>query len=124
MSRINLDRFNSREEPEEEDEPTHTPGPWRIHKLPWCTYIGAGPVVDSVTGASRDCIAYNVSEGPNARLIAAAPDLYEALKVMVELAQETDYFTDPSDPDPYAALKTAEAAIAAARAESLESQEG
>lgn len=61
----------------------HTPGPWQFHAdLP-----SADPNWHIVTNATRMCVVANVHIEPgnemavaNARLIAAAPELLEALK--------------------------------------------
>jgi len=72
---------------EEDNVIKHTPGPWKINKLPWATYIGAGPE-DEITGHSRDCVAYNVGQLANAQLIAAAPELLAACEVATFLLME------------------------------------
>lgn len=62
---------------------THTPGPW--------SYIGNGDVVaksDKYCGGEKDIasvfLTVNDEDEANARLIAAAPDLLEALKDMLD----------------------------------------
>jgi hypothetical protein len=57
----------------------HTPGPWRVLPTPFCDRIEAenGPCI-AETG---NWLAHEkVEQHANARLIAAAPDLLEALK--------------------------------------------
>jgi hypothetical protein len=89
----------------------HTPGPW-FHK----TDFGQ---VGSVETADGDVIAQAQSLGPldherrnaNARLIAAAPDLLAALKLVLEDARE--FFPTVSAQ----AITAAEAAIAKAEGE-------
>jgi hypothetical protein len=69
--------------------PLHTPGPW--------TQQGGVHVTnDYVKGPDGELIAavYAPAPSANARLIAAAPDLLEALHNMVALAAY--YFTDDS----------------------------
>ena len=56
---------------------THTPGPWTISPTGLAVY--AGPAVIEFTG----CDSYEQRHA-NARLIAAAPDLLEALRLIVE----------------------------------------
>ena len=63
----------------------HTPGPWGVD--------ATGQVCKRATNGSWDLIAY-LDESPyyhdkfaNARLIAAAPAMYEALKGMLEWAR-------------------------------------
>jgi hypothetical protein len=81
--------------------PAWTPGPWQVE---------AGGFVGGPVGYGRICQFWNKYEEDfqnpeaNARLIAAAPELYEALALYVE------HFGDP--------LKVARAALAKARGES------
>ena len=64
----------------------HTPGPWKVRKNePW--------VIAKAYGNMKSVVHLNYSADPseeqraNARLIAAAPDLLEALKLMLEDAR-------------------------------------
>ena len=61
----------------------HTPGPWEIER-------GYGTIIKSIGPCVPDEYAgsawLKVSEA-NARLIAAAPELLEALQVMLDAAQ-------------------------------------
>ncbi len=84
----------------------HTPGPWSVWSDPeqkdQCQYIDAkGMAVAHVFGINREA---------NARLIAAAPDLLEALIEMVD-----DFGPTPSDR--FRSLGPARAAIAKATGE-------
>lgn len=58
----------------------HTPGPWRASVGAGHVAIMTGPTIDTV-------IAYGVTSTPegvaNARLMAAAPEMLEALEVFV-----------------------------------------
>ena len=68
---------------------THfTPGPWKRHDRAELTIIGAGCCVATCGGYSdnqRDPDELHGEQLANARLIAAAPDLLEALeRLMVE----------------------------------------
>ncbi|HEY4136462.1 MAG TPA: hypothetical protein VGO34_14755 [Alphaproteobacteria bacterium] len=73
----------------------HTPGPWAIeHKNPFETFVRGAPNEEG----SRYVVAIvhpghdNATEA-NARLIAAAPDLLDALKAVVAVAdRKTDVF--------------------------------
>ena len=67
-----------------------TPGPWAYDgDYIWAESIGgyvADPNTEDMTGG--DCVARNESHGAiaaNARLIAAAPELYEALRELIRL---------------------------------------
>lgn len=91
----------------------HTPGPWTAHKtieahdgMPECWQIDAEH--DAVC-TTQFCYAPNTEA--NARLIASAPDLLEALAVLV-----TDCSQIWSEAE-FPALKQARAAIARARGE-------
>lgn len=73
---------------------THTPGPWEImpdtefdHKMGWCVrQVGKhNPEIALIYGASR----HNAKEGQaearaTTRLIAAAPDMLDALRGMID----------------------------------------
>lgn len=61
----------------------HTPGPWVVF-----VDRGGDDEVFSVLPAMRSgCIASTIENAPDASLIAAAPDLLEALRSMVLLFQ-------------------------------------
>lgn len=55
----------------------HTPGPWNYDRSGYSLYVNSGR--ELVTALSMDGKRLETSEA-NARLIAAAPDLLEALK--------------------------------------------
>lgn len=93
----------------------HTPAPWAVH--PRVAVVDAGPIranglltpvcqllwpTDARTEAETEA---------NAHLIAAAPDLFEALEVLVQL-DAADVFTKDAWFD---AFKAARAALAKAR---------
>lgn len=58
------------------NEAKHTPGPWLIFE----------PYMDCIRSADKTTIATtdNANKEANARLIAAAPDLLEALEMLLE----------------------------------------
>lgn len=62
----------------------HTPGPWE----PITDKHGEVVVYEAVTRANLDIckMGGNTNDGANARLIAAAPDLLEALKGLLAVA--------------------------------------
>ena len=78
----------------------HTPGPWNYDRSGYSLYVNSGR--ELVTALSMDGKRLETSEA-NARLIAAAPDLLEALERYVH------HFGDP--------LKCARTAIAKATGE-------
>lgn len=74
--------------------PKHTPGPWYVDKAPsifgghgFTIHKGSAMICTAFPGASTDRIE-PVAE-LNARLIAAAPELLDALKVMLEQFTKT-----------------------------------
>ena len=91
-----------------------TPGPWRIGTPPPNGEQTIGTtqglmVAVATTGAS-------VPTKANARLIAAAPDLLEALQALVNQSLQRGVPTDPGHPDRIA-LALAESAISKATGE-------
>ena len=64
----------------------HTPGPWKVRNQYWIVGPDGGSICKT---EYADGIAVKSRE-ENARLIAAAPDLLEALRV---LTQEADSFS-------------------------------
>lgn len=92
-------------------EAKHTPGPWRVGK--------GGPNMCPTVGTEKGLMVAMVAYGDghptqaNARLIAAAPDLLEALEGMERaLLQMMD---DPSRADEMSVVIKARAAIAKAK---------
>jgi hypothetical protein len=88
-------------------KPAFTPGPWELHPL-----VGnfirprdhRGPVIADASGENWEA---------NAHLIAAAPDLYEALAGVVELYVELVNSGDAGfwDPEEVSAIVAARAAL-------------
>lgn len=62
----------------------HTPGPWVWNKWTWLDGAGGKEVLDYAGCGTHECV---VSE-PDAHLIAAAPELLEALQGEVENAEQ------------------------------------
>ena len=67
---------------------THTPGPWHPHALGLAR--SGEPEFEIHWSADGECVAEVVHGEANARLIAAAPELLDALKGMVNLAKWMD----------------------------------
>jgi hypothetical protein len=85
-------------------KPTHTPGPWR-----WLPKEGQFIVAaNSRIVAEVPCQGCNPSDGP---LIAAAPELLEALKAIVN---SSDYGSPLEGDDNRPLMRNARAAIAKA----------
>jgi hypothetical protein len=63
----------------------HTPGPWRA-RGPHGSQI-AGPMGDGGSWLIAHTISHHPVDVANARLIAAAPDMLEALKEMLDVAE-------------------------------------
>ena len=82
-------------------EPTHTPGPWQ--------YVDDGPTNYLINGP--DTPVGEAGREANARLMAAAPDLLEALRAVVR-----DIAFESGNRPHNTALHAAEAAIEKAEA--------
>jgi len=65
----------------------HTPGPWSFKDG---FVLAVGPVSDPEGEAVAHIVDHPLEAFDNARLIAAAPDLLEALKVMWAMYREDD----------------------------------
>ena len=69
----------------------HTPGPWTIVHYGWLDKGKGGDFVGRIEGPNGEKVYggagsfHAVNNLANARLIAAAPDMYEALKAVDEL---------------------------------------
>ena len=70
---------------------THTPGPWAIEAAPnGYTYIRAEHRAEIALVGSENMLADDSSAASNAMLIAAAPDLLEALRDLVEAVEDPE----------------------------------
>lgn len=88
---------------------TWTPGPWKAFPAGVGEENGAGVAMLWRDGAEREA---------NARMIAAAPDLYEALREAVDLSEQLRAEHDWDRlPEAQAMLDKMEAALAKARGE-------
>ena len=85
----------------------HTPGPWTVESADW---------PDGPPGIVRYYVRHDppVINVPNARLIAAAPDLLAALKAVIASPGCCDGDCCPAAKAQTAALADARAAVAAA----------
>lgn len=97
----------------------HTPGPWVVtpHPETHVDVFGVGEIMDDKQmqyGLSHT-ICYQNAEA-NARLIAAAPELLEAL-IRLEAELVEDKYGDCYEPSPFENLALARAAIAKATGE-------
>jgi len=89
-----------------------TPGPWRIHNngadtagevaVVYCTSAGYA----NICGA-RDREWSESANDANAHLIAAAPDLYEALENLIAWIDPNENYDEPQTNAAYAALAKA-----------------
>ena len=90
---------------------THTPGPWRVG-------LDKNSVRDADEGYIADCqnrFADKTTVEANARLIAAAPELLEALKMARQYAPKYNFYPDGSVmPGASEQLQQIDAAIAKA----------
>lgn len=74
---------------------THTPGPWEIHQR-WPNYHGAEIRAGNISLADLRCNGHNERHGEaNARLIAAAPELLDALQKLVAFMADDEPYDDP-----------------------------
>jgi hypothetical protein len=62
----------------------HTPGPWRVVQGAGCWHA-----VSDDGGFSTGCITFDGLGLGNAQLVAAAPDLYEAIRSSMQYLDET-----------------------------------
>lgn len=103
---------------------SHTPGPWRLYegsKSPYCSTHSLSEILrPDCSGRllARNPFVRNDAEilewNANARLIAAAPELLEAL---LGLLNCTDLNLDEQDPSTYPLIDAARAAIMKATAQ-------
>lgn len=78
-----------------ETKSKHTPGPWRLTAIP-----AGNSLTVMVSGSAGydlvDALGNDAPTNPaDARLIAAAPELAEALAELVRMADDTRYDTEP-----------------------------
>lgn len=75
----------------------HTPGPWRVYHAPY-NQLSVGTDVEDITGPDFEICRFgdtNDSEDEaNARLIAAAPELLEALEGAVPFLEADQRICD------------------------------
>lgn len=97
----------------------HTPGPWFLIND---ACVG-GPVESgweqAGCGIAHCGMRARTSEeaAANARLIAAAPEMYEALKALLACPDISDVAGEDKDPETHAAESIARAALSKARGE-------
>ncbi len=92
----------------------HTPGPWRMELIPSSAYESRRIVAKDDEG-DWQTVANGIRHFPDARLIAAAPDLLAALEIV--LVQFGPY-EDGQGAAKFHAINIARAAIARAKGES------
>jgi hypothetical protein len=101
-------------------EAKHTPGPWWVDDMAYSARAVANRAATYPSGLSTDektahMAAIDAESAANAALIAAAPDMYEALAALVAAFDSRE--TDPAwqmRPSTVAAWKASAAAIAKA----------
>ena len=81
------------------DTQKHTPGPWKLER--------EGKIRLLVRTQPDRCYAFHPDDEANARLIASAPDLLEALKALVALVDYSDF----KHPESQGLLETSQTAI-------------
>jgi len=92
----------------------HTPGPWQVASS-MCPYRVIAAVEEPfgvvvVCDTANNAKTRTPENAANANLIAAAPEMYEALKAILDTCLSPDYEGAPSD----AAVKLMVAALAKA----------
>ena len=100
------------------DKNTHTPGPWWVDEtVLWRIRCNPTPQVDTGTTVCEMCSDRTIAEtAANARLIAAAPELLEAL-LAAEIALAC-YYPQADEPGrTHPAMIQVRAAVRAARGE-------
>jgi len=92
----------------------HTPGPWEIHE----ENTVLGPKLDDKSIWLRPIVLQSKTgiKLEDARLIAAAPDLLDAIQDLLNQFEQRGIFVDPQHPDRISVNK-ARAAIAKAKGE-------
>ena len=91
------------------NEKRFTPGPWEYHSGVGPTFVIEAATAGQFARVSRWTQGNRAEAEANARLIAAAPDLYEALQAFIDAGDGHDDFTDE--------WPAARAALAKARGE-------
>ena len=96
----------------------HTPGPWAVDENDhqWITADCDGLIVAEIPyGEGEETDRHHEINDANARLIAAAPELLEALRDMVRINQNKEgYFRGHSHAESGSVYEQARAAIAKA----------
>lgn len=87
----------------------HTKGPWKFEEQPFCNIESADGTVVEGQGFMLSDAHDDESIRANAHLIAAAPDLLESLRLLVERCQR-----ELADPEDVSELTMATIAIAKA----------
>ena len=101
----------------------HTKGPWKIGTPPPNGEQTIGDARGMMVAVATTGIGMGEETKANARLIAAAPELLDALKGIMNIVSETlgvaGYYPDEdyADWDEFPELQAAEAAIAKAKGE-------
>jgi hypothetical protein len=98
----------------------HTPGPWSIHPRSATSVMAEGMGIASCAGHSdnkKDPVALCLEQEANARLIAAAPDMLEALEFSAYVIERLENDLKKFRPGTYSGSNKARAAIAKAKGE-------
>lgn len=78
----------------EHDEPEHTAGPWRVGKSGGCVVNDAGEVIAELANTP---LRITPEVEANARLFAAAPELLEGCKKLLEVINHPNLYTPDSN---------------------------
>lgn len=96
----------------------HSPGPWRVEEIDdefgIFKILPKGSMLVNAHVFSGEEHGHTAQERADADLIAAAPELLEALKVAAKLIPQARFWSCDDDYEPRAELRQIEAAIAKA----------
>ncbi len=91
-----------------------TPGPWSVNVIGQHWNNKSLTHIEVTFGEDGECICDTVYSADDAQLIAAAPDLLEALQEMVEIVKKNSYPQPDKPSSNYARAEAAQAVIAKA----------
>lgn len=91
-----------------------TPGPWKVNKIGSHWNNQSLEHIEVTFGMDGQCVCDTVYEMADANLIAAAPELLEALQEMVAIVKKNTYPQPDKPSSTWGRMEAAEAVIARA----------